>query len=213
MRQVAEIALMGEVLKHDQGFIVTTTHLNGIARIDLATGQMLESEMTGKMSSRGTRPADASGHGGVTVDAEGELKTHQRLTPITLADAPPPAAAASMVPNAPAPASAPPADNPLARHVTTFAGSYKGDELAVDLAGEEGHYTGTMTFHDKTFPLTAHAEGNKLDGTFQASGSSFHFTANLDGNTLTLLSDGNTYVMKRVPPVPAAPPPKNPLAQ
>jgi hypothetical protein len=85
--------------------------------------------------------------------------------------------------------------------------------LSVDLAGEEAHYTGTMAIHDKTFPLIAHAEGNKLIGTFQASGSSFSFTANLDGDTLTLVSDGNTYVMKRAPVVPAAPPPKNPLAQ
>lgn len=211
--QVAEIALIGEVVKHDQGFIATTTHLNGMSRIDLATGQTLDAEMTGKMSSRGTRPADASGHGGVTVEAEGELKTHERLTPITLAAAPPPVAAARMAPGAPVPPSAPPADNPLARHVASLAGSYRGDELAVDLAEKEGRYTGTMTLHDKTFPLTAHAEGNKLDGTFQASGSTFNFTASLAGETLTLVSDGNTYAMKRVLPVPAAPPPKNPLAQ
>lgn len=213
-RQVAEIATIGQVTKHDEGFIVTTTHLDGLSRIDLATGQTLESDLTGKMSSHGTRAADASGHGGVTLDATGELKTHQQMTPIAIAAAAPVAASPPIVASAPVPASAPPpVDNPLARHATNLAGSYQGDGLSVDLASEDGHYTGTLTLRDKTFPLKAHADGNKLTGTFQASGSTFNFTANLDGETLTLVSDGNTYVMKRVPAVPTAPPPKNPLAQ
>lgn len=212
-RQVAEIALIGQVTKHDEGFITTATHLDGISRIDLATGQILDQDMTGKMSSHGTRPADASGHNRVTVDAEGELKTHQRLTPITATAATPGAGNPPMVASAPVPPSAPPAENPLARHEAILAGSYKGDELSADLASKDDHYEGTLTLHDKSFPLTAQAEANKLTGSFEASGSRFNFSATLDGDTLTLVSGGSTYVMKRVQSAPAAPPPKNPLAQ
>lgn len=212
-RQVAEIALIGRVSKHDEGFITTTTHLDGTSRIDLATGQILDQDMTGKMSSQGTRVADASGHNGVTVDAAGELKTHQRLTPITMTAAAPGAGNPPMVASAPVPANAPLAENPLARPSANLVGSYKGEELSVDLIGNDGRLTGTIKLHDKSFPLNAHAEGGKLTGSFEASGSSFSFSATLDGETLTLVSGGSTYVMTRSAPVPAAPPPKNPLAQ
>lgn len=213
-RQVADVGLSGQVIKHDQEFIVTTTHLEGQCEIDLATGQTLESDITGKMSSRGNKPANPSGGGAVIVDAEGELKMQQRVTPIALAGAP--VAAAPAPPGADAAIAAAPmpvVENPLARHATTsLAGLYKGDGLEVDFTGDPGHYTGTIKLRDKSFLLSAHGEGSTVAGTFDASGSSFKFTATLDGDTLTLVSDGNTYVMKRVSLPPAAPPPKNPLA-
>lgn len=195
---VAELALNGEVVKHDQGFIVTTTRLDGVSLIDLASGETVRSDMTGKMSSRGTKAGNGDGDvGKVVIDASGELEMHQRVRP-------------GGVGASPALADAAPAENPLARHMKTIAGSYKGDELAIEVNADEDRYTGTITRGEKSFPFTAHADGNKLAGSFRSAGASFDFVATLEGDTLTLSSDGNTYTMKRAA-APAKAAPKNPL--
>jgi hypothetical protein len=198
---VAEFALTGEVVKRDQGFIVTTTRLDGINLIDLANGQTLQTDVTGKMSSRGTKAGNGDGEiGKVSVDADGQLEMHQRVRTLASGANPPMAAA-------------PAVENPLTRHIKALAGLYRGDELAVDVGGDAGHYTGTITRGDKTFPFTAHGDENKFSGSFQAAGASFDFTAILDGDTLTLTSDGNSYTMKRAAMPVTAAPPKNPLAE
>lgn len=198
-RDVAELALAGQVIKHDQGFILTTTHLDGVSLIDLATGETLQADMNGKMSSRGAKPGNGDGDvGKVVIDADGQLEMHLRVRGAGAGAAPPAA-------------DTPAVENPLARHAKTLAGSFKGDELSIDVMGDADHYTGTITRGEKSFPFTAHAEGNKLAGSFQAAGASFDFTATLDGETLTLSSDGNTYTMKRAATSVTAPP-KNPLA-
>jgi hypothetical protein len=200
-RQVADVGVSGQVLKHDQGFILTTTDLQGVSRIDMTTGQILQADLTGKMSSRGQHPADpTTGQPAVSVDADGQLEMHQRIKPLgesapaIATDAP---VSARTIASTPASAPAPGPENPLARRTISMAGSYKGDELSLDLSGDPAHYTGTLTLRDKSFPLTARGQGNKVTGTFQAAGASFEFTAALDIDTLTVISDGNTYILRR----------------
>lgn len=230
-RQVADVSLAGEVVKHDQGFVETTTTLNGVTRIDVASGQVLNADILGKMSSRGNRTAnDASGKQvAIAVNADGTLEMHQQVRPLGASAAP---AAEASAPAAtpsgnvavmkPADAKATTADNPPAPRppASIFNGSFKGDELSIDLSADEGdRYTGTMRLRDKQFPVTAHAEGARLLGTFQSGGTNFDFSASLDGDTLKLTSGGSDYTMRRAGGSTSAenplgkPAPKNPLGQ
>jgi hypothetical protein len=87
------------------------------------------------------------------------------------------------------------------------SGSYVGDRLSVDLSSGAGRYTGTIHLGAADFPMKATADaGGQLTGTFASDGKSYNFTASLQGDVLTLVSDGATYTMKRQAPT-------NPLAK
>ncbi|HEY2587611.1 MAG TPA: hypothetical protein VGI81_17830 [Tepidisphaeraceae bacterium] len=212
-RQVADVSVAGNIVKHDQGFIETTTTLGGVSRVDVLTGQVLNADIIGKMSSRGSRAVNGqNGQVTVAVNADGTLEIHER---VNLQGGGQPVAQDNAPPMKPADAGR---DNPLAPHgPPSFAGAFKGDELSIDLTGGAGdRYTGTLTLKDKKFPVTAHAEDNRLMGTFQSGGSSFDFSATLDGDGLKLTSGGSDYTMRRAPgaenPL-GRPEPKNPLGQ
>lgn len=225
-RRVADVALDGQVVKHDQGFIETTTTLHGTSRVDLSTGQVLATDMTGKMASRGNRTVKGQdGQMAIAVNVDGTLEAHQHFRPLDGAAAEQNGPAAAVAQNT-ATLTSRPADigahNPAAsRPAASFSGSYKGDELSIVLAPAEGdRYTGTMTLRDRKFPVIAHAEGDRLLGTFQSEGSSFDFMATLEGDVLKLTSGGKDYTMRRGAAAPAAVEnplgkagPKNPLAQ
>jgi hypothetical protein len=204
-RPTADVGISGEIVKHDQGFIETTTNVEGSSQVDLKTGQTIGADVTGKMTTRGNK--DVNGANGqamkIDVNAEGTIESHQTVALISGA--------------APAEAGiAPPPmhDNPLAPRAASFAGTYKGNELALELAGDPGHYTGTLTLQDKKYPVTGHSDGNKLTGSFESDGAQFDVSATLDSDTLTLTSGGNTYTLKKPAANPLArPKPKNPLAQ
>lgn len=214
-RQVADVSVTGQIVKHDQGFIVTTTTLGGVSRVDLQTGQVLTADVLGKMASRGSRAVNGqNGQVTVAVNADGTLEIHQRVNPVGGGgQGGQPIAQDNAPPMKPAEGGR---DNPLAPHgPPPFVGAYKGDDLSIDLTGGEGdRYTGTMTLKDKKFPVTAHAEGNRLLGTFQSGGTSFDFSATIEGDTLKLTSGGSDYTMRRAPgadnPL-AKPGAKNPL--
>jgi hypothetical protein len=94
--------------------------------------------------------------------------------------------------------------NPLA--ADRFAGIFQGDQLQVELKAAGGQYTGTIQLQGQGLPLTARRQGSGLQGTFQAQGQSFAFQVTLDGDTLTLTSDGTSYKLQRQAPA-------NPLAR
>jgi len=204
-RQVADVSVAGRIVKHDQGFIETTTTLGGVSRVDLLTGQTLNADVIGKMSSRGTN--QVNGPNGqpvkIEVNADGEIESHQAVRPVG-------GVAAVDTGNAAQPMH----ENPLAPQSASFAGSYKGDELSLALEGDPSHYTGKLTLGDKTYPVVAHSDGKTLAGTFESDGNNFDFTATHEAGTLTLTSGGNTYTLKKAAANPLArPKPKNPLAQ
>ncbi|HET6249496.1 MAG TPA: hypothetical protein VFE47_17540 [Tepidisphaeraceae bacterium] len=210
-RQVAEIGLHGTMLKHDEGFIETNITFDGNASIDLQTGQATATTMTGKISMRGAQ--QQTGPDGtpvkINVSADGDLKVNQT---VKLEGAGAPAAPgagfgiANPPPAAPLPMT-PVGDGP-------FTGKYKGDQVALDLSDAGGQVTGTLTVGDKKFPLAGKSDGGKLTGNFESDGTKFNFTAALDGTTLTLTSEGNTYTLKKPAVNPLArPQAKNPLAK
>ncbi len=86
-----------------------------------------------------------------------------------------------------------------------WSGSWKGAniELAVQPVGL-GAYKGTLVFEGKSFPISAKAYADKLNGTFAVDGTSFAFSVERGGDGhVTLSSEGTRYLL--------APAARNPL--
>ncbi|MCA8963631.1 MAG: hypothetical protein H6838_00865 [Planctomycetes bacterium] len=106
------------------------------------------------------------------------------------------------------------AQNPLARKAPAptadpWSRLFRGEELSLQLqAGESGH-VGTLRQGEAAFPVTARAtSATRLAGTFRVGDEQFGFTCELDGDTLTLVSDGASYTLRAAPVAP-----RNPLAK
>ncbi|MFT3785102.1 MAG: PDZ domain-containing protein [Tepidisphaeraceae bacterium] len=92
-----------------------------------------------------------------------------------------------------------------------FAGDYTGDNLSLKLVDQPGFVGGALTINGATYPLQAGVNAGKLVGKFKVDNALFDFSATLaDPTTLSLVSEGNTYTLKRPAP---APQPANPLAK
>jgi len=97
-------------------------------------------------------------------------------------------------PLAPRPSSS---ENPLARP-DPFAGTFRGDELSVELRRAGTGYEGSIQLGDQSFPASAKREGDAVTGTFRAGGEDFPFRATLDGDAMTLESGGAKYELVKV---------------
>ncbi len=191
-RKVANVSVAGQVSKREQGFVNTKTTLGGVSQIDLKTGELLASDVAGKISTKGSQKETGPDGKPVNIDvaADGTLEVHQTVKF--------PAAGAVVVESAPATAPVA-AEPPAAGDAYGLAGSYQGGGMTVELVGDRVRYTGTLALGDKKFPLVAAADGNKLNGTFESEGAKFKFTALVDGAKMTLSSDGTTYTLTRTP--------------
>jgi hypothetical protein len=78
-----------------------------------------------------------------------------------------------------------------------YSGTFKNEELTVTLDGDKGQYSGAIEMGERKFPLTASEKDGKLEGSFESQGRNFDFTATLNGQTMTLVSGGTTYVLKK----------------
>jgi hypothetical protein len=88
------------------------------------------------------------------------------------------------------------AQNPLKRS-DPFMGRFEGDQVALELTGSNGQYTGTMTIQGQTFPASARAAGATANGMMQAGGRNFPFTLVPTENGLKLASEGSEYLLER----------------
>lgn len=188
--KVADVRLVVEVTKREQGSVATKTTLGGVSRIDLKTGETLVADILGKISTRGSQQVDGSDGKPVNCDvtADGTLEVHQKVSLLPGAD--------SVPAKTPAATHLPPAEA-ATNTASPFTGSYQGGGITVELAGVAARYNGTLALKEKKFPLVASAVGNKLTGTFESEGTKFTFTALLDGATLFLSSEGTTYTLRR----------------
>ena len=84
--------------------------------------------------------------------------------------------------------------NPLGQN-STFAGSYRGQDLELSLQEVAGGYEGSLTFQGTSYPIEATPEGERLVGSFSANGQSFPIEASLSATTLMLVSGGETYTL------------------
>lgn len=83
--------------------------------------------------------------------------------------------------------------NPLTATADAFSGIYRGDKIALTVQLANGQYTGTLEFNGQSYPVQAAAQGDKLAGTFQASGAVFDFVFYSTDTFFTLESGGQTY--------------------
>lgn len=103
-------------------------------------------------------------------------------------------------------------DNPLARAAETakpFAGEFSGDNVKLSLTFDAGTqaYRGEVAIGDAHYPCTASDAKGNLAGTFAVDGQSYSFMASLNGDQLSLVSDGVTHKLTKTTLAP-----KNPLA-
>jgi hypothetical protein len=80
-----------------------------------------------------------------------------------------------------------------------YVGKYESEKLQVEIAKDSGEYVGRIHLGQQEFPLKAHENAAGLSGTFASQGDTYDFTASLQGDTLTLLTGGATYTLKRPP--------------
>jgi hypothetical protein len=97
--------------------------------------------------------------------------------------------------------------NPLAGG-QILPGTYTDGSLTLELQGDPGAFSGTLTLQGTQFPLSATAQGNVLTGAFSANGQRFPFRATWTGTELVLESGGSNYRLPRKPSATA-----NPLAR
>jgi hypothetical protein len=105
-------------------------------------------------------------------------------------------------------ATAPPAQNPLAKAAARpFAGEFTGENIALRLSYDaaRSEYAGNLTFQGQAYACSATEANGQLSGKFTAAGDSYSFAATRAGDKLTLVSDGTRYQL-------TAKGPRNPLA-
>ena len=76
-------------------------------------------------------------------------------------------------------------------------GPFSDGTLTVDLSPAAGGYAGRITRGGQTFAATAHVDGDRLQGTFDAAGQRFPFTETIAGDTATFATGGRTYTLRR----------------
>lgn len=221
-RKTADISIAGTVRKAAQGIDMNVT-LGGVTQIDLATGEPVRSDVVGKITTKGTIQANGpSGPVPVQISGDGKVEVHQTVTlagegaaGAAGAGTGTGAAVAATAPAGPASAPAAPAGPPdalpAAAPGAAFLGTFKGETLTAEFHRENfqppGGLSGTLSIGDKKYPAEAHAEGQRLVGSFTSDGHSFDFTASLEGDTLTLKTGSTSYTLKKPEPKK----PENPL--
>jgi subtilisin family serine protease len=106
--------------------------------------------------------------------------------------------------NEPSPVATPappasPTPAPVQAAAANFVGTFKGDDMVLILEASDDGFTGKMVRGDKAhiFPITAKAKGNHLDGTASNGTQDFSFSADLDGDLLTLTANNKTFNLSR----------------
>lgn len=83
------------------------------------------------------------------------------------------------------------------REAGPFEGTWTDGDISVRLRGGAGAYTGSIEVDRKRHPATAKGDAKRLEGSFEANGGTFQFTATLEGETLVLVSGSSTYRLSR----------------
>jgi hypothetical protein len=94
-----------------------------------------------------------------------------------------------------------PSTNPLAPS-DPLVGIYSDGQLQLSLQGDNGFYTGEITFNNQMFPVTVGdvvSDGTSvhLFGSFQSGADQFAFSASWDGETIMFETGGASYTLRR----------------
>jgi hypothetical protein len=198
-RATAELKVSVAAIK-GQGGIQSKLIMQGTTLVDLQSGHAIKSDLKGTIDLQGEQSSTDPNGNAVTyqVEGSGTLNTggSADLSSSDLPAAPissPPFAAGGNPPVA--------AVNPLAPAPAGFTGKFANDSLTLDGSDSNGDYQGSITLGQNKFPAKAKINGQSLDGTFEANGTSFPFTATVNGDSVSLVSGGKTYALKRSGPV------------
>jgi len=119
-----------------------------------------------------------------TTDANTQTQTEASQKPL----------GANPLSAAPAAATGTESQNPLVL-ADPFNGIFEGDGLKLSLKKGGSSYSGSLEFRGNSYPVTAIKKANGLQGNFKAGDKSFSFSAAIENNKLTLVSDGAIYVL------------------
>lgn len=100
----------------------------------------------------------------------------------------------------------------MRQQVDAYVGTFKGDGIVLTLRAAADGYEGSVVVEGQTLPVKAKKSGSGLQGTFTVQGESFSFAGRLEGETLVIESDGDTYrLVKEKSSEPVGNPSNNPL--
>jgi hypothetical protein len=91
--------------------------------------------------------------------------------------------------------------NPLAKK-PAWVGTFSDGSVTLAVKQDGGdRFSGELTVGGQTYPVSgSQSGGTQLAGVFRVGEASFAFKATLAGDTMTLVSDGNTYTLAREQP-------------
>lgn len=210
-RKTADISVTGQLAKNNQG-VVSSITLGGVTQVDIETGQILNSDVVGKLTHQGRQQGadpfgqpmiiDVGGGGQMKVTQVSRLLAGGAEVAVGPGPGPGPGPEIGRDPVGPPP-------GPMGAFAP-YVGEFKGDGLTLTFNEFSGAtLKGTLAKGNSKFPATAKLGEGKITGTFDAGGHAFNFTATVDGDTMSFDSEGNKYTLKR--PAAAPPPQPNPL--
>jgi hypothetical protein len=86
----------------------------------------------------------------------------------------------------------------LSAQINSLADTFANDQLTLTLQENNGRITGQVQLQGQSFPVTAQRTGNNsIRGTYQYFGQDFPFEATVNGNVMTLTSEGVVYTLHK----------------
>ena len=80
-----------------------------------------------------------------------------------------------------------------------FSGTFSNQQIQLSLQSQYDQYTGQVQMEGQTFPVTAKSiSANQLSGSYDYFGIAVPFTAVLQGQVLTIYSDGGNVQLKKI---------------
>jgi len=78
-----------------------------------------------------------------------------------------------------------------------YLGTFGNDQVTLTIAAQQGGYGGALTVQGQPLPFTAQRTGDHLTGSIGSGGTTYMFEARVQGNSLAILSDGQTVMLQR----------------
>lgn len=191
-RRVAVLEMTAKILGEfpDMPGVSGERRLKGTAMVDVETGRVTSADAAGTIEGAGSTRMQGMD---VQINTQGTISSRMETSAKT-ADLG--SAQAGTFGNAAGGGGA-----------ASLVGTWKNEEISVELAEHAGAYVGRIIRGDQKYSLSGKMKGSQLVGTFHSAGTNFEFTASPKGSSLELLTGGTSYVLEK------AAAKKNPLAK
>ena len=81
-----------------------------------------------------------------------------------------------------------------------FAGTFRREQVTLQLSGTNGEYSGSITVQGRKYPVTAKTNGETASGSFEIEGHAYAITLTPYATGLKLTAEGLEYKLERVAP-------------